>query len=897
MADPARYRYLDTAARPRSPPLYNPARASMPVTGGGYSSLYSGDGHVMSASHHEGLVSRPADEYRTSAVPVSATTYAVRKEPVSRSASVKDGTRVHRVIEQTSKRPIIVTTKHQPPSGPRSGSPSRDPYRSSDEGQYYAQPASSIPRGRAAGHVPFSAAMDDEEYRRLKDRTQYDRLHGTRGGDSYRHSRPGPLYAGPHHRSNTINFDDEGYEYTKPSDLARYDLDHGRPRRTRRESLDRYYRPTVSIPTDLTRPYEQTERRLHGPPPSSWGLDKLNRAAAGGIYDGAGLDMPLPPAVPRAPDARRSGLLETPGSPTAEHRHPVSLLQEDPSRSGHHDDYYLDDDLPPREYHVRDRDYFQDDVTSRGFGIRIDSNDREEYHRPEKIYREEDHHRPSEKIYREEDHHRPYEKYYPDERRDRREARRGYVVDREPRRRSDDDLEIVRHEYEHRDHKKHRDRDEGVDEDGARERKDAKPASDDELDRRKDKIQDKAAAGLALAAAYNNLKSALKVKDDKDNEDSSPSRRYRDEEVDHRKLDGVDPRSKGARREPMLDDEDYEIVEHPRDHERPRNETAAEPGASAQKKDDAPASLSRDHSSSTDEGKARTRRRPRASSFNPNDTAGLAALKAELAATEGKEKPTGKDTSPAKEPSPERRSSPPEKRDADADFSALILKEDKKGSDPAPPARDERQVRVVTPPKEGQEKKPIKGILKQPRAQFPEEPNPVREGVAPHKDDKSKANVPPGARWTKISRKMVNPEALKIGKERFEVRDDFVIVLRVLSKEEIQAYAAATATLRERRRKELEREMRDAEVDHGRDDDDDKRRRHRQHRRDRDDHDDRRERDRERDKERERDRHRRHGHGSEDDSEDDGYEVRSRPAEYHGHGHGYGHGHHRSHRD
>jgi hypothetical protein len=106
------------------------------------------------------------------------------------------------------------------------------------------------------------------------------------------------------------------------------------------------------------------------------------------------------------------------------------------------------------------------------------------------------------------------------------------------------------------------------------------------------------------------------------------------------------------------------------------------------------------------------------------------------------------------------------------------------------------RVRTVSPPRYG-EKKPITGILKQPRPQFPEEPNLIREGVAPHKDDKTRAGtVPQGARWTKISRKMVSPEALTIGKERFEVRDDFVIVLRVLSHEEIKAYADATATLR-----------------------------------------------------------------------------------------------------
>lgn len=93
-------------------------------------------------------------------------------------------------------------------------------------------------------------------------------------------------------------------------------------------------------------------------------------------------------------------------------------------------------------------------------------------------------------------------------------------------------------------------------------------------------------------------------------------------------------------------------------------------------------------------------------------------------------------------------------------------------------------------------KKPIKGILKPPTAKFPEDPNPIREGVAPRNDHTSKPSAPPGARWTKIARKIVSPEALKVGKERFEVQDDFVIVLRVLSKEEIMAYAEATDSLR-----------------------------------------------------------------------------------------------------
>lgn len=41
-------------------------------------------------------------------------------------------------------------------------------------------------------------------------------------------------------------------------------------------------------------------------------------------------------------------------------------------------------------------------------------------------------------------------------------------------------------------------------------------------------------------------------------------------------------------------------------------------------------------------------------------------------------------------------------------------------------------------------------------------------------------------------RKLIKPEALEKGKERYEVRDDFVVVLRVLTKDEIQGYAVLT---------------------------------------------------------------------------------------------------------
>jgi hypothetical protein len=67
--------------------------------------------------------------------------------------------------------------------------------------------------------------------------------------------------------------------------------------------------------------------------------------------------------------------------------------------------------------------------------------------------------------------------------------------------------------------------------------------------------------------------------------------------------------------------------------------------------------------------------------------------------------------------------------------------------------------------------------------------------VAPLKDA-AKKGIPPGARWTKINRRLVSPEALEDGHERFEERLDYVVVLRVLTREEIELYADKTQEIR-----------------------------------------------------------------------------------------------------
>ena len=648
-------------------------------------------------------------------------------------------------------------------------------------------------------------------------------------------------------------------------------------------------------------------------------MDKVNaRIPSAGAYDPAGIRGPaVPPAVPLAPGLTRRPPSENPGSPerrAVSRTRPISLIHDVPDRSAHHEAHYRprEDDLPPREPRdrERDRDRFQDSsVTSRGFGIRVDPADLppefdDRRRRPEPQLRDERRERREPRREYDEpdlrkrtsydDFDLPDRTYAPRDRdrdQDReRERERDLDRDRDPERERDRyrDRDYER-DYDRRGHRDQRDPREDLDrrhdrwpeDDAAHDRKvprakDQPPYPEEEFDSKRERVTDKVATGLGIAAASalpSILKKPKHTEDDEEakssrrrraekeeEEDAAYSRRRRDERVDdeapstsrrrredddsRRPVD--DARPKPNRKEDLLGDEDFEILDHPKDRFQTDDVSVAttNPRDSDEVGGDAVKVSRRDNSSSPDEVIEKpvptSRRRHRASSaFNPNDAAGLAALKAQLAAQEREKEKTEKDIPTIKEPSPERKGQFLETPEADAGAvsDASSAKSDSRGRELVIPDRDEKQVRVVSPPRDKDDRKPIKGILKQPKQQFPEEPNPIREGVAPHKDDKTKASAPAGAKWTKISRKMVNPEALMIGKERFEVRDDFVIVLRVLNKEEIQAYAAATATLRERRRKEHEKEKnttKEIEYEPDREESED-RKKHRQHRIDQDD--------------------------------------------------------------
>jgi zinc finger CCCH domain-containing protein 13 len=110
-------------------------------------------------------------------------------------------------------------------------------------------------------------------------------------------------------------------------------------------------------------------------------------------------------------------------------------------------------------------------------------------------------------------------------------------------------------------------------------------------------------------------------------------------------------------------------------------------------------------------------------------------------------------------------------------------------------SRDTR-VRIVEPPKEELAPAPIRGILRKPTQKFPEHKDEVREGVKPLKEEAERKGIPTDAKWTKIDRRLVNPEALDAAQERYEERLDCVIVLRVLTKAEIQKLADKTREIR-----------------------------------------------------------------------------------------------------
>ncbi|XWX02164.1 hypothetical protein V2A60_010197 [Cordyceps javanica] len=693
-------------------------------------------------------------------------------------------------MDSTTRPPVIVTTvqndrahKNAAHSAVvRNGSPVRDEYRHTNS-QHYTLPASTN-RSRSSAR-PYRG----EDYTRRRDRG--DSLLSPLSVESYRQSRPSVTYpSNPRHSATSIDYGDDGYKYTNAGELVRYDLDHSKPSRSpRHDSFDRgYYHPRTSYASNHRRsdgprhdvdrgyavPHERSDAR-GGPPPTMRGFDKTLRDYA---VDQDRQALPAAPKPPKPlPYSETSGNFRDPGE--TRHRRPVSVSQEPSYWDNSH---HIRDDFRDRRGHVRDRSddrmteskrphsthFYDDSGPSRAFGIRTSPDTVPDARRDNRH----------------------------DGRRNREDARGGGFLQH-----GEKSLPEARQSTHDR----------------------AFPLSAESKRPEGDgKERDREAAYNILGAAGTGLGISAAAAG------FAASRR------DNEPANGPDEQS-DATHGPAIGNlgrhETFEAAERssPKDRHSPRPEPArAGEGDSAGLSDNGGASLVKYSNSSAsdsdDAGRSKVRGKQRLpGSFNPRDTDDLRQIKEQLAALrmqdnqqQSNEPVADQVDRSARPTSPNKEVSPAPASDKGEESLAVGFPADKK------------HARVVSPPRDKREEKPLRGILKQPSASFPEEANPVREGVAPHKEDKKLKEVPPGARWTKINRKVVNPEALTIGQERFEERDGFVIVLRVLSKEEIQAYAAATQILRERRR---DREDPDREQERRRHDDDDSPRHHRRNRR------------------------------------------------------------------
>jgi hypothetical protein len=614
----------------------------------------------------------------------------------------------------------------------------------------------------------------------------------TSGGRSYHDSSKPP--------ARLTDLSNEGYSYTDPASMYR-DTEPAW-RRPRAGSLERSSRPTSMI---SDRPPRASAREL-GPPPSTRGFDKINsvpRPHARSSSIERAREIPKYDPYPDAGLGRSSSTRSR--APAAIHQEPRE----------HRRDTYRDD------YDRRDRDVenkrhstaFEDrEVTSRGFGIApVNSSvthdhhglDRQPLYPPAEPVRA----RPQE----------PSNQYYQPERAevrmpDPRASRERDLVppldsyDRRPRER-----ESVRQDSNGgfvpaaagaaagvaatlgaAGYMKSRDKERGSDRDSSEERERQRRKEYDERDRRDrpderrtrdpDERRERRSEGrrnsLAppppAAAPVAPVPAPAPVAVPTHAPVAEPERKHRERRYED------DDRERSSRKAPSPERSADERPRHyvDRDAERQRDpaptEAALDPDEEyrrrIQQEAERASRSTRDRDSDSDREKDRRRRK------------------------DDGDRSRGSDDRSRVSPPRDAPSSRYNDRPASVYDGGMV--QEPEALDGAS-EQTSKSVQIVEPPKEPIA--PVKGILRKPTAKFPEDPEPIREGVAPHKDALKGKDIPVGARWTRIDRRLVNPEALEQAKERFEERMDCVIVLRVLTKEEIQKLADRTKKIREGR--------------------------------------------------------------------------------------------------
>lgn len=612
----------------------------------------------------------------------------------------------------------------------------------------------------------------------------------TSGGRTYHDSKPVPRLA---------DMSNEGYSYTDPASMYR-DTEPAW-RRPRAGSIERSSRPTSMI---NDRP-PRTSTRESGPPPSTRGFDKIHSAPRPHGRSSSIDRTPVPKYDPY-PDAHLGR------SSSTRSRAPAAVHQEPRE---HRRDTYRDDYARRDVENKRHTTGFEDrDVTSRGFGIAtgppVLAHDHHALDR-QPLYPPKEPPRPRQQ--------EPASSYYQPE---RAEARM-------PEARSSRDRDVPAPDYDRRtrerDHGKHdkyesngsfvptaagavagvaatlgaagymkaREKERGSDRDSSGERERERRKEYDERDRqdrpderrerksegRRNSLAPAPVAPVPAAVPTPAPAAPAQIAAPDYPPYPEPDRRYRD-----RRHEDDDKEKVSSRKAPSPEGSGDERPRHyvDRDAER-RKEPAPQPAAvdpdeeyrrRIQQEAERASRSNRDRENDSDQEKERRRRkdeRERSRSRGPEE---------QSRASPPRDAPSSR---------PDERSSATHNGGLVQEPEAL----DKEG-EPA-----SKSVQIVEPPKEPVA--PVKGILRKPTAKFPEDPEPIREGVAPHKDALKGKDIPVGARWTRIDRRLVNPEALEQAKERFEERMDCVIVLRVLTKEEIQKLADRTKKIREARGK------------------------------------------------------------------------------------------------
>ena len=626
----------------------------------------------------------------------------------------------------------VLTSSVDPPASPASKS------RHRDDGPYYIQPASSTSRKNHLRH--YSVDSSDS----------HERFVGSGGPTRSFAINPASSTARlvktetmPHQRSGQIYSREMEYRGSQPR---------------RRESLSgRRERPMSmgGIESYATSQVSSSSSRESGPPVTTRGLDKLERVIS--RREGRAFSTTV---TPRGSDAYSSTSSKdfarrSRDEPETLNRH---SSQREPTLHQDKDDGYTSyrEDREPRRHHHHPST--RDDGKERGAGhstvdLRLEGDRRDAEDRPKK-HRDLVRHR---------------ERDDDDERERRPRKEKEDIEERGHRSRRDKD------EGDDRDHRSRREKDEGNDRD-YRSRRDRDES--EERERRSHRDRDEkherhhgsdlalgaasaAAAGLVAEGIRNHRHSR-----DERNGYEAPVERKSDRRHDRDRERGKD------RGESDTTGNSGDNSEERREKER-RRERRREHEKEQEREQDGGSRKHADERKDRDGTLRPLEQHHRAASFER----GARPDRAQLVDAEVLHKT--------------RRSHKHRERKEDQSSEDEVSSEEqRKTIEAAKPL-----VRVVSPDHEPKEPevKP-KGILKPPRVRFPEDLNPVREGVAPL--GKSK-DVPENARWTRISRLLVNPEALEQGNERYEIEGiTHVIVLRVLDREEIQQYADLTKKLR-----------------------------------------------------------------------------------------------------